>query len=145
MKVKNESEVAQSCPTLSDPMDCSPPDSVHGVFQARVLKWGAIDSTAYMYPIKVLKTNGLLYIPTGGGHGNQLQYSLPGKSQGWRSLASYSPWGHRESDTTERLSGSTHSKRDLQTFPTNLFQPAYLLVTSPHRCSKLLCLLVLTT
>ena len=43
MKVKNESEVAQSCPTLSDPMDCSPPGpSVHGIFQARVLEWGAI-------------------------------------------------------------------------------------------------------
>ena len=43
MKVKNESEVAQSCPTLSDPMDCSPPgSSVHGISQARVLEWGAI-------------------------------------------------------------------------------------------------------
>ena len=43
MKVKGESEVAQSCPTLSDPMDCSPPGtSVHGTFQAGVLEWGAI-------------------------------------------------------------------------------------------------------
>ena len=43
MKVKGESEVAQSCPTLSDPMDCSPPGtSVYGIFQARVLEWGAI-------------------------------------------------------------------------------------------------------
>ena len=43
MKVKNESEAAQSCPTPSDPMDCSPPgSSVHGIFQARVLEWGAI-------------------------------------------------------------------------------------------------------
>ena len=43
MKVKSESEVAQSCPTLSDPMNCSPPgSSVHGIFQARVLEWGAI-------------------------------------------------------------------------------------------------------
>ena len=43
MKVKIESEVAQSCPTLSDPMDCSPPgSSVHGIFQAGVLEWGAI-------------------------------------------------------------------------------------------------------
>ena len=39
----HESEVSQSCPTLSDPMDCSPPgSSVHGIFQARVLEWGAI-------------------------------------------------------------------------------------------------------
>ena len=43
MKVKCESEVAQSCPTLRDPMDCSlPGSSVHVIFQARVLEWGAI-------------------------------------------------------------------------------------------------------
>ena len=43
MKVKSESEVAQSCPTLSDPMDwCLPGSSIHGIFQARVLEWGAI-------------------------------------------------------------------------------------------------------
>ena len=43
MKVKSESEVAQSCLTQSDPMDCSPPgSSIHGIFQARVLEWGAI-------------------------------------------------------------------------------------------------------
>ena len=42
MKVKSESEVAQSCPTLGDPMDCSlPGSSVHGIFQARVLEWDA--------------------------------------------------------------------------------------------------------
>ena len=41
MKVKSESEVAQSCPTLSDPMDCSlPGSSIRGIFQARVLEWG---------------------------------------------------------------------------------------------------------
>ena len=43
MKVKRESEVAQSCPTCSDPMACSPPGpSIHGIFQARALEWGAI-------------------------------------------------------------------------------------------------------
>ena len=42
-KVKSESEVTWSCPTLSDPMDCSlPGSSIHGIFQARVLEWGAI-------------------------------------------------------------------------------------------------------
>ena len=42
MKVKSESEVSQSCPTPSSPMDCSPPvSSIHGIFQARVLEWGA--------------------------------------------------------------------------------------------------------
>ena len=45
MKVKSESEVAQSCPTLSDPMDCSlPGSSVYGIFQARVLEWGPLPS-----------------------------------------------------------------------------------------------------
>ena len=43
MKVKSESEVPQSCLTLSDPMDCSlPGSSIHGIFQATVLEWGAI-------------------------------------------------------------------------------------------------------
>ena len=43
MKVKWESEVAQSCPILSNPMDCSlPGSSIHGIFQARVLEWGVI-------------------------------------------------------------------------------------------------------
>ena len=43
MKVESESEVAQSCPTLSDPMDCSlPGSSIRGIFQATVLEWGAI-------------------------------------------------------------------------------------------------------
>ena len=43
MKVKSESEAAQSCPTLRNPTDCSPSgSSVHGIFQAKVLEWGAI-------------------------------------------------------------------------------------------------------
>ena len=56
MKVKSESEVAQSCLTLSDPMDCSlPGSSVHGIFQAGVLEWGAI-----AYNIEKFKPNILL-------------------------------------------------------------------------------------
>ena len=48
IKVKSESEVAQSCPTLSNPVDCSlPGSSVHGIFQARVLDWGAIAFSSY--------------------------------------------------------------------------------------------------
>ena len=51
MKVKSESEVAQSCPTLSDPMDCSlPGSSVLGIFQARVLEWGASAFSALIRP-----------------------------------------------------------------------------------------------
>ena len=45
--MKSESEIAQSCPTLSDPMDCSlPGSSVRGIFQSRVLEWGAKDYSA---------------------------------------------------------------------------------------------------
>ena len=55
MKVKSESEVAQSCPTLSDPMDCSPPgSSIHGIFQARLLEWGAI-------ALETVSKSGILY------------------------------------------------------------------------------------
>ena len=52
MKVKSESEVARSCPTLSDPMDCSLlGSSIHGIFQARVLKWGAIAFLFNSFPL----------------------------------------------------------------------------------------------
>ena len=77
MKVKSESEVAQSCQTLSDPMDCTlPGSSTHGVFQARVLELPKFTQTLVL---------------------------LPGKFHGWRSLVGCSPWGHEESDTTEHL------------------------------------------
>ena len=55
MKVKSESEVAQSCLTLSDPMDCSlPGSSIHGIFWATVLEWGAI---AFSPIVKQLYSN----------------------------------------------------------------------------------------
>ena len=51
MKVKSESEVTQLCPTVSDPVDCSlPGSSVHGIFQARVLAWGAI-AFLHLFPL----------------------------------------------------------------------------------------------
>ena len=54
MKVKSESEVAQSCPTLSDPMDCSlPGSSIHGIFQARVLEWGAIAFSSCIFELSL--------------------------------------------------------------------------------------------
>ena len=61
MKVKSESEVAQSYPTLSDPMGRSPPgSSVHGIFQARVLEWGATDTnpnTEVLFPASLSNVN----------------------------------------------------------------------------------------
>ena len=59
MKVKSESEVAQSCLTLSDPMDCSPPgSSVHGIFQARVLEWvaSAFSENSHLEQLKIAVT-----------------------------------------------------------------------------------------
>ena len=58
MKVKSEREVAQSCPTLSDPMDCSlPGSSIHGILQERVLEWDAIAfSQCYMLHVVYLQT-----------------------------------------------------------------------------------------
>ena len=56
MKVKNESEVAQLCPTLCDPIDCSlPGSSVHGIFQARVLEWVATAFSNLVYTNIVTK------------------------------------------------------------------------------------------
>ena len=60
MKVKSESEVAQSSPTLSDPMDCSlPGSSAHGIFQARVLEWGAIAFSTTLGLIRMATAYGL--------------------------------------------------------------------------------------
>ena len=56
MKVKSESEVAQSCPIFPDPMDCSlPGSSVHGIFQARELEWGAIAFSEYISMLLLLR------------------------------------------------------------------------------------------
>ena len=58
MKVQSESEVAQCCLTLSDPMDCSlPGSSIHGIFQARVLEWGAI-AFSYIDVYRMIKQQG---------------------------------------------------------------------------------------
>ena len=64
MKVKSESEVAQSCLTLSDPMDCSlPSSSIHGIFQARVLEWGAIAfSKQHSIIFQILVNTIILYL-----------------------------------------------------------------------------------
>ena len=65
MKVKSESEVAQSCSTLGDPMDCSLPGScVHGIFQARVLEWGAtaFSTTVLLGKLKYRASLGIMAI-----------------------------------------------------------------------------------
>ena len=73
MRVKSESEVAQSCPTLSDPMDCSlPGPSIHGIFQARVLEWGAIAFSHNTRDTSLTPGSGR---SAGEGIGYPLQYS----------------------------------------------------------------------
>ena len=124
MKVKSESEIAQSRPTLTNPMDCSLPGSfVHGIFQAKVLEWGAISNKDH---VKKKRNNDLM---PGGTSGKEpacqcrrhkrlgfdlwvrkipwrkawqpTPVFLPGESNGQRSLAGYSPWGRKELDMTE--------------------------------------------
>ena len=85
MKVKSESEVAQSCPTLSDPMDYSlPGSSVRGIFQARVLEWGAIAfSSGFPYFLqfksefgKVISVCFIAFLFHGGGLDPCLLYNV---------------------------------------------------------------------
>ena len=62
MKVKGESEVAQSCPTLSDPMDCSlPGSSIHEILQAKVLEWGATAFSEESLVYSIILTSILLW------------------------------------------------------------------------------------
>ena len=87
MKVKSESEVAQSCPTLSDPMDCSLPGfSIHGIFQARVLEWGAIAFVRYIKYINMKNYN----------YYNSREGPLPLLKLSRRWFSSYSPFGSSE-------------------------------------------------
>ena len=105
MKVKSESEVAQSCLTLSDPVDCSlPGSSVRGIFQARVLEWGAIAfSEWYITAIKKNVFESVYCFMSGRRQWHPTPVLLPGKSHGWRSLVGCSPRGREELNMTEQL------------------------------------------
>ena len=75
MKVKSESEVAQSCPTLSDPMGHGPPgSSIHGVFQARVLEWGAIAFSCWQ------QRTGQIWVKGHQGPEQEMQLSRTGQN-----------------------------------------------------------------
>ena len=77
MKVKSEREVAQSCPTPSDPTDCSlPSSSVHGIFQARVLEWGAIAFSLISHNYICVCSVAQLCLTLC----NPMDYNLPGSS-----------------------------------------------------------------
>ena len=114
MKVKSESEVAQSCPTLLDPMDCSPPgSSIHGIFQARVLDgvplpppFTTINNSKKklffcVFIFRIQKCSELFC--TDLRQWQPTPVLLPGKSHGQRNLVGYSPWGHEELDRTDQL------------------------------------------
>ena len=120
MKLKSQSEVAQSCPTLSDPMDCSlPGSSIHGTFQAKstgvgchcllqttlrsgychywASRWHSIKES----PPNVGDTRDSGSIPGSGRFPQSRKWQLtpvflPGKFHGPRSIVGYSPWDHKE-------------------------------------------------
>ena len=86
MKVKSESEVAQSCPTLSNFMDCSLPGSfVHGIFQARVLEWGAIAFSEMTIRVKQIGND---LCP----HGGKENWNLLRANDGQVFYISYTSW-----------------------------------------------------
>ena len=100
---ESESEVAQSCPTLCDPVDCSlPGSSIHGIFQARVLEWVAISfSRGSSQPrdqsrVFCIAGRRFTVLATRAS-------ATPGEFRGQRSLVAYSPWGCKELDTMEQL------------------------------------------
>ena len=119
MKVKSESEVAQSCPTLHDPMDCSlSGSSVHEIFQARELEWVAIAFSDILSRLVItflprskrlliswLKSPSAVILETEKIKSDKprpcirrrqwhpTSVLLPGNSHGWRSLVGCSPWG----------------------------------------------------
>ena len=123
MKMKSESEVAQSCRTLCDPMDCSLPGfSIHGIFQARVLEWDAIAfSDIIAYTTIKYGLSRWLSAKESTCQCRRLGFHpwvrkipwrrkwqpnpvfLLGESHGQRSLVGYSPWGHKELDATYQL------------------------------------------
>ena len=127
MEVKSESEVAQSCPTLSDPMDCSlPGSSIHEIFQARVLACGAIaldkykccDSTEAIFPVgsadkvSACSAEDVSSIPGSGrspgeGNGGSLQDSClknPMYREAWQAIV------HGIAKSWTRLSSSNSRK-----------------------------------
>ena len=93
-KVKSESEVAQSCPTLSDPMDCCPPgSSIHGIFQARVLEWGAIAFSDMLATAKPLQSRPTLCDPIDSSPpGSAVPGVLWARTLEWIAISFSSAW-----------------------------------------------------
>ena len=124
MKVKSDSEVAQSCPTLSYPMDCSlPGSSVHGIFQARVLEWGAI---AFSYcctaaAAKSLQSCPMLCNPIDGSPpGSGVPGILQARTLEWAAISFSNAWKSKWKGSRSVVSDSSRP-HGLQ--PTRLLCP----------------------
>ena len=120
MKVKSVSEVAQSCLTLSNPMDCSPTgSSVYGIFQARVLEWVPLpslpsgtsgkESTCQCRRYKRHRFNPWVRKMPWRRTWQPTPALLPGKFHRDRSFVGYKLWGYKESDTTECAHARAHT------------------------------------
>ena len=111
VKGKSESEVAQSCLTLSDPMDCSlPGSSVHGIFQARVLEWGATAFSS-LNAIHVLIRRTREHVTSHGKRDFAGVIKL--KTSRWRDYTGLFGWSqcnHRNRRESQRRSCGFHSK-----------------------------------
>ena len=95
MKVKSESEVVQSCPTLCDPTDCSLPDSsVHGIFQARVMEWFAIAFSKKDYSVQSLSRVQLFATPCIAARQASLSITNSWSSLRFTSIESVMPSSH---------------------------------------------------
>ena len=104
----HESEIAQSCPTLSDPMDCSlPGSSVHGIFQARVLEWGASafsSRTAAAAAAKSLQSSLILCDPIDGSPpGSPVPGTLQARTLEWVAISFSNAGTELNSHTTARI------------------------------------------
>ena len=93
IKVKSESEVTQSCPTLRNPMDCSlPGSSVHGIFQARILEWGAIAFSVLVLYSQIISCTVAICTYTTWMLPKATSSSLKPKTRLWFSLRQGSRW-----------------------------------------------------
>ena len=102
-----ESEVAQLCPPLCDSVDCSPPgSSIHGILQARVLRWvsipfsrGSSQSRDWTQVSRIVGRRFNLWATREAPN----MMNISRRREGQRRLACHSPWGYKESETTEQL------------------------------------------
>ena len=119
MKVKSESEVAQLCLILSDLMDCSlPGSSIHGIFQARVLEWGAIAFSRWWVWTWI--------------YGHEFEQA-PGDSEGQGSLESCSVWDHKESDMPEQLNNNKRNFKAVKLYTINMVDACHYIFVQTHR------------